>query len=595
MNNKLYDRVKGALIGGAIGDALGYPIEFMTLNAIKQKYGPAGYNYYQEFNNVGKAIISDDTQMTLFTANGLLNYITRITLTKGFHWDILIEFITLAYKDWLKTQEGVDNYYSHDPFKCWIRDIKELNVRRAPGNTCLSSLKALEYSKNGKKNDSKGCGGVMRVAPIGLLAAVDNQSTIKDYYGNDIQRREWDSIQVARLGGDSAAITHHHPLGYLPAAFLADLIYHILMSEESLTFSVLENYMKSIYSDIWKEYTTDRERHVLDELWSLIEKSINLATRWDISDENAIRQLGEGWTGDEALAIAIYCMMKHLDSFERAVVTAVNHDGDSDSTGAICGNLMGAIVGYNAIPSRFTKDLELKDLILEIADDIVRGFSLGDKEWETKYIDKMPYLEKSKTLFSHIVKQNRKYNIEPRALRAYEAKKLIGQISSYNSNQVNGRIWYQLALKVYDTEDFNPIQPLEYNRMKDDPYEIFQLGEGKSQAAWYYGYDDPKYSPRNNNRVFKLNIYCFEDKSPIIAIRKDGYGHIGNELCAGLKVYYDRSITDKYPGWDFYQIDPSTADACFAVFINQLENEFAVEIAHLWDDGTLHRIYHMKY
>ena len=124
MNNNLYDRVRGSLIGGAIGDALGYPIEFMSLKAIRQKYGDRGYINYQEFNNLGKAVISDDTQMTLFTANGLLNYITRITITNGFHWKILIENITSAYEDWLKTQVGIDNYYYHDPFRCWIRDIK---------------------------------------------------------------------------------------------------------------------------------------------------------------------------------------------------------------------------------------------------------------------------------------------------------------------------------------------------------------------------------------------------------------------------------------------------------------------------------------
>ena len=593
MNNNLYDRVRGSLIGGAIGDALGYPIEFMSLKAIKQKYGDKGYTNYQEFNNLGKTVISDDTQMTLFTANGLLNYITRITITNGFHWETLIEFITLAYKDWLKTQEGIDNYYYNDPFKCWIRDIKELNVRRAPGNTCISALQSLKCGK--VENDSKGCGAVMRVAPIGLLAAVDMQSTIKDYYGKEVQRREWDATQVARLGGDSAAITHKHPLGYLPAAFLADLIFHILMSEVSLTFSVLENYIVSVYSDIWKEYETDRDRKALKALWAMIEKAISLATCHDVAEETAIRLLGEGWTGDEALAIAIYCMMRHLDSFEKAVIAAVNHDGDSDSTGAICGNLMGAIVGYEAIPSHFTKDLELKDLILEIADDIVKGFSLENKEWKTKYIDKIPYLEEPKSLYGHIIKRNRKYNIEPRALRAYEARKLIWQISSYNSDRDNGKIWYQLALKVYDTEDFDPIKPLEYHQMKDDPYDLFLLSGRKSQAAWYYGYDDPQYSPENNNRVFKLNLYCFENQSPIIAVRKDGYGHIENELRAGLMAYYDKPLMNKYPCWNFYMIDPSTADVCYAVFTNQLENEFALEIAHLWNDGTLHRIYQLIY
>lgn len=579
MNDKLRNSVRGSLIGGGVGDALGYPIEFLSLQAIQEKYGRKGCVGYQDFNDLGKVVISDDTQMTLFTANGLLNYITRVTITNGLHWHMIVEFITLAYKDWLKTQDGVGSYYYDDPFKCWIRDIKELNVRRAPGNTCISSLRSMEYSNHAKENSSKGCGGVMRVAPIGLLAAVDNLTIIKDSWGNDVQRRKWNSTQVARLGGDSAAITHMHPLGYLPAAFLADLIFRVVSSEVSLTRNVLKDYLRSVYSDLCEEYKTDNERIALKDLWGLIELATALAAKWYIPDTEAIRQLGEGWTGEEALAIAIYCMMKYHDNFEKAVIAAVNHDGDSDSTGAICGNLMGAIVGYDAIPSRFTNDLELKDLILEIADDIVQGFSPEDIKWRTKYIDKEP---------------SEKYNIVPGALRANEARELINVRFRDYSDHVKGPIWYQLALKVYDTEDFDPIKPLPYCRMKDDPYDLFLQSGVKSIAAWYYGYEDPKYSPNNCKRIFKLNLHCFHGKSPVIAVRKDGDGHIvGNELVAGLMVYYDKYIMDKYPDWDFYLLNPSTADGSYAVFVNELEWEFAVEIAHLWDDGTLHRIYHI--
>ena len=187
MDDKLRNSVRGSLIGGGVGDALGYPIEFLSLQAIQEKYGRKGCVGYQDFNDSGKVVISDDTQMTLFTANGLLNYITRVTITNGLHWHMIVEFITLAYKDWLKTQDGVGSYYYYDPFKCWIRDIKELNVRRAPGNTCISALQSLKCGK--VENDSKGCGGVMRVAPIGLLAAADLQSTIKDYYGTEEGRK----------------------------------------------------------------------------------------------------------------------------------------------------------------------------------------------------------------------------------------------------------------------------------------------------------------------------------------------------------------------------------------------------------------------
>ncbi|MBP3633765.1 MAG: ADP-ribosylglycohydrolase family protein [Oscillospiraceae bacterium] len=66
------DRVKGSLIGGAVGDALGYAVEFSPLSAIREKYGPEGITQYELDPESGKALISDDTQMTLFTANGLL-------------------------------------------------------------------------------------------------------------------------------------------------------------------------------------------------------------------------------------------------------------------------------------------------------------------------------------------------------------------------------------------------------------------------------------------------------------------------------------------------------------------------------------------
>ena len=80
-----------------------------------------------------------------------------------------------------------------------------------------------------------------------------------------------------------------------------------------------------------------------------------------------------GWTGEEALAIALYCAVRHFDSFENALIAAVNHSGDSDSTGAVTGNILGAAIGYEAIPQFYKDDLEMHDLILHMADDLYRG------------------------------------------------------------------------------------------------------------------------------------------------------------------------------------------------------------------------------
>lgn len=72
---KHLDRYRGCLLGGAAGDALGYPVEFLSLTDIQEQYGPAGITSYTLQNGVAQ--ISDDTQMTLFTANGLLFSETR--------------------------------------------------------------------------------------------------------------------------------------------------------------------------------------------------------------------------------------------------------------------------------------------------------------------------------------------------------------------------------------------------------------------------------------------------------------------------------------------------------------------------------------
>lgn len=98
------------------------------------------------------------------------------------------------------------------------------------------------------------------------------------------------------------------------------------------------------------------------------------------NDEENIRKLGEGWVAEETLAIAIYAVGRHLDSFEDTLIAAVNHDGDSDSTGAVAGNIIGAIVGYDAIPDKFKKDLELHDVILAIADDLYQGCIISEDD-----------------------------------------------------------------------------------------------------------------------------------------------------------------------------------------------------------------------
>lgn len=155
------ERIKGSLLGGAVGDALGFAVEFLEDEAIFRRYGEKGITECEIVN--GKALISDDTQMTMFTAEGLLRAQKSIVDPSI---DDYVKEIYKSYLDWLETQTW--EYKSEIVSEhSKLLNTKEMYAPRAPGNTCLS---ALESGRCGsfdlKLNNSKGCGGVMRVAPM---------------------------------------------------------------------------------------------------------------------------------------------------------------------------------------------------------------------------------------------------------------------------------------------------------------------------------------------------------------------------------------------------------------------------------------------
>ena len=347
--NTLHDRIRGSLVGGAIGDALGYPVEFIySFSGIQARYGKRGItrldkeqHWLNEAEQAGKAVVSDDTQMTLFTANGLLNAKAQnISLKYG---------ICRAYIEWYLTQVGKKSSKFKD---CWISDVPELNHRRAPGNTCMSALYDIYCGKQ-PVNNSKGCGGVMRVAPIPLYGAVDDRLTIDE---------------SDRLAAEAAEITHLHPLGYIPAALMSHVIYRLALDNEP-TRENMKNYIMEGVEAVSKEYK--QFPNYVNRMTELAELAIELADN-DKTDLENVGSLGEGWVGEEALAIALYCALKYLDNFEEAMIASVNHGGDSDSTGAVTGNILGAAIGYETIPKFYKDDLEMHDLILHMADDLYR-------------------------------------------------------------------------------------------------------------------------------------------------------------------------------------------------------------------------------
>ncbi len=391
---RVKDCIRGSLMAGAAGDALGYPVEFMSRNAILARYGDRGITEFK-LDSDGKALVSDDTQMTLFTANGMLMGLTRGYM-RGIGGDPK-DYVDGAYIDWYYTQT-VNKVSERDDFHyTWLRDLHELAHRRAPGITCLNACESLLAHRD-VENNSKGCGGIMRVAPMGLLDASFKESGGSGFY--------YKTVYLAEAGAHIARVTHLHPLGYLPAALMTLLLSRIVpLTPDEVKESIIDiindglDVMMNMYGNDYAKYK--------EYLRALTLKAVNLAHS-NISDIQAIMQLGEGWTAEEAWAISLYCVIRHIDNMKEAIIAAVNHDGDSDSTGSITGNIMGAIYGYEAIKrerlfcpygKKFEDTIELHNIILAIADDLYTGCIISEydpidtpekKQWYARYCEMKP-------------------------------------------------------------------------------------------------------------------------------------------------------------------------------------------------------------
>ena len=314
--NARASQYEGCMLGLALGDALGAPVEFLEIEHIRQEYGPEGICGLERWREFPAGYFTDDTQMSLATARGCID--AYLALRHGGVWRPA-HAVYRRYLAWLRTQE-----------------IPYMN--RAPGATCLWSLRTGRMGTVAAPlNSRKGCGGVMRVAPAGLA---------------------FPPGQAFTHGVAFAAITHGHPSGYLPAGVLADLIACLLDG------STVQQGIECATAELrnWPGH---------EETLQSIESAIRFATE-PTSPVEAIHRLGGGWVGEEALAISLYCVLAGRGDWEAAVLMAVNHSGDSDSTGCITGAILGALHGVEALPRPWITQLESSAGIRAVADDLFR-------------------------------------------------------------------------------------------------------------------------------------------------------------------------------------------------------------------------------
>jgi ADP-ribosyl-[dinitrogen reductase] hydrolase len=317
------DRELGCLLGGAVGDGLGYPVEFDRLEAIHSRFGPGGIcsPVYQE----GRLIVSDDTQMTLFTLEGLLRGPAQGDP------EALTEELRKAYMDWLSTQQ--------DPAPGWrpagrLQGELCLQERRAPGNTCLSALASGGWGTPEKRfNNSKGCGGVMRIAPVGLLTHLTPKEALN-------------------IGVRAAAITHGHPTGFWSAGAMAALVALLRSGWEP----------GAAAGEVVRLLEPEAEAR---ETRQAIQQALELARNRSEDRPEDLRRLGEGWVAEEALAIGLFAALCGK-SFPDMLVLSVNHNGDSDSTASIAGQIYGAWKGVEELPHAWVRRLDVFDPLVDL-------------------------------------------------------------------------------------------------------------------------------------------------------------------------------------------------------------------------------------
>ncbi|MFC4336296.1 ADP-ribosylglycohydrolase family protein [Salininema proteolyticum] len=310
------ERINGCLLGGAIGDALGYRVEFHSWSAIEREFGSGGVR------DMHSNLVSDDTQMTLFTAQGLLE--ARPGKEFG--------AVRKSYLDWLDTQRlPMPHVHAHG-----LASEEWLYNRRAPGQACITGLR--NGGRPGVNPDSKGCGTVMRSAPFGLMG-------LSPEAAYDLSAR-------------CATITHGHPTAAEAAGAFAMITAHI-MNGADLNRAV-DDTLLYLQRDPSSSETADA-----------LNAAYELAGRIP-PEPGSARHLGEGWTAEEALGIGVYCALGAPDPAS-ALTAAVSHGGDSDSTGSVCGNLVGAAFGEGALPDQW-KQVEGQATILKIGGRLAKEF-----------------------------------------------------------------------------------------------------------------------------------------------------------------------------------------------------------------------------
>jgi len=331
-----HKNTKAVMLGLAIGDALGWPVEFMRMDAIWTRYGRRGIS---NLLTQTTGIYTDDTQMTLAVADGLGKALSDAQA------DGLDPALSLADTDFVAQRIAPE-------FVRWSRSPEN---NRAPGTTCMAGCRALAikpWREAGVKN-ATGCGAVMRVAPIGLVYD--------------------DSEHLRSIAEMSSALTHNSEM-CRRSAHLGALAIKLAQSPQCETVDDLVSLLFLVADDLMSAETS-RLCDLILSATSLVEQTLlGKLMPWEAQDT---KHLGQSWASDEALASALYCVLladRREEGFREAICYGANTPGDSDSIASIAGGIAGArwgIGGDRGIPEEWVSYVENSDRLKKTADRLV--------------------------------------------------------------------------------------------------------------------------------------------------------------------------------------------------------------------------------
>ena len=360
MASKL-DAYRGCLLGLAVGDAMGMPVDDMTWTEIQENYGPhglLGYDLRGDF-----AEITSYTQVAAYICNALLLSVSR---GKG---DKILDFVKLGLKEWTRSQ-----HFARDPegSYCWVAKLSAFRRRHCRDARMLDTLRlaAMGFPEKGSNKYN---------TPGSLTAAV----AVGMFYNPD----RLEPAQIGELAAQIIRITHGDPTAFLSGAALSFAIAGIL-SEPDLPleqqFTGAVSAMRGLFRGKYSE---------VDTVAATLSAAIKRARTAEPMDQ--VMESLQCYSAMNCVAGAIYASLANSEDFDTAMITAVNHSGYSSAVAAVTGAILGAKMGHAALPDFYLESLEPVKALCQLADDMVSGTpakGIFDDDWDQKYVQGMPLI-----------------------------------------------------------------------------------------------------------------------------------------------------------------------------------------------------------